>query len=64
LPEPPPPSPDLLHLNQVRESVTKYYGETLLKTEDLRTSACCTAKAPAPEVVAVLRRVPEEIRAK
>lgn len=48
----------------VRESVSKYYGETLQKTEDLRTSACCTAKPPPKDVIEVLRRVPEEIRSK
>ncbi|KAI8471132.1 MAG: S-adenosyl-L-methionine-dependent methyltransferase [Monoraphidium minutum] len=48
----------------VRESVSKYYGETLQKTEDLKTSACCTAKPPPAEVISVLRRVPEEIRSK
>ncbi|KIY94417.1 hypothetical protein MNEG_13545 [Monoraphidium neglectum] len=48
----------------VRAAVSQYYGETIQKTEDLKTSACCTAKAPAPEVIAVLRRIPEEIRSK
>lgn len=48
----------------VRESVSKYYGEVLKTSDDLKTSACCTAKPPAPEVVAILRRVPEEIRSK
>lgn len=48
----------------MRESVSEYYGKTLTKSDDLRTSACCTAKPPPPEVVAVLRKVPEEIRSR
>ncbi|GBF94952.1 arsenite methyltransferase [Raphidocelis subcapitata] len=48
----------------VRESVSKYYGDTLQGSSDLRTSACCTAKPPAKEVVELLRRVPEEIVSK
>lgn len=47
-----------------RALVSEYYGETLQASADLRTSACCTAKPPAPEVLALLRAVPEEIRSK
>lgn len=45
----------------VKQSISKYYGETLQSTSDLKTSACCTAQAPPREVLEVLRRVPEEI---
>jgi arsenite methyltransferase len=48
----------------VRAGVAKYYGQTLACSGDLRTSACCTARAPPPEVAALLARVPEEVRAK
>ncbi|KAF6263798.1 S-adenosyl-L-methionine-dependent methyltransferase [Scenedesmus sp. NREL 46B-D3] len=45
----------------VRASVSKYYGETLQASSDLKTSACCTAKAPPADVLAVLRQLPQEI---
>jgi SAM-dependent methyltransferase len=48
----------------VAASVQGYYGETLQKTEDLRTSACCTSSAPPPAVRAALRLVPDEVKAK
>ena len=35
--------------------------QTLTNTADLKTSACCTSKAPPTEVVAVLRQLPQEI---
>jgi hypothetical protein len=35
--------------------------QTLQGTGDLKTSACCTAKAPPKDVLAVLREVPAEI---
>ena len=38
--------------------------QTLKSTSDLKTSACCTAKAPPSEVLDVLRKVPEEVRSK
>ncbi|WIA21587.1 hypothetical protein OEZ85_000776 [Tetradesmus obliquus] len=45
----------------VRASVSKYYGETLQASSDLKTSACCTAKAPPADVLALLRQLPQEI---
>jgi ubiquinone/menaquinone biosynthesis C-methylase UbiE len=45
----------------VRSSVSKYYGETLQATTDLKTSACCTAKAPTAEVRKILKELPEDI---
>eukprot|EP00775_Hariotina_reticulata_P007541 gene7541-7751_t len=47
--------------DSVRSSVSKYYGETLQASTDLRTSACCTAKAPSAEVRELLARVPQDI---
>lgn len=35
--------------------------QTLQASSDLKTSACCTAKAPSKEVVQVLRQLPDEI---
>ena len=49
----------------VRESVQKYYGETLSTSEDLKTSACCTPGDQIPrEVRDALRDVPDEVKAK
>ena len=48
----------------VRDTVKNYYGEVLKKTEDLKTSACCTAKAPTRSVREVLKKVPQEVVAK
>jgi hypothetical protein len=35
--------------------------QTLQASSDLKTSACCTAKAPPADVLAVLRQLPQEI---
>ena len=48
----------------VVDSVKEYYGETLKTSDDLRTSACCTAVSPSPTVRAVLQRVPDEVVSK
>ena len=37
--------------------VRKYYGEILEKTEDLKTSACCTLEPPPPFVNEALSRI-------
>lgn len=41
--------------------VQKYYGETLEKTEDLKTSACCTLEAPPAHVTEALGRIHDEV---
>lgn len=46
------------------EAVKRYYGEVLQSTADLRTSACCTAEAPAGHVRAALALVPAEVQAR
>jgi arsenite methyltransferase len=48
----------------VRGAVSTYYGETLATSDDLRTTACCTAGAPPPAVREALRLVPQEVKAK
>lgn len=48
----------------VTSSVKEYYGETLKTSEDLKTSACCTAKSPHPLVRDTLKSVPDEVTAK
>jgi hypothetical protein len=45
-------------------NVKKYYGETLKTSKDLKTSACTAAGRPHPEVVNIMRQVPDEIKAK
>lgn len=50
--------------NSIRASVQTYYGEVLKGSDDLKTNACCTASAPPKEVREILKRVPDEIKAK
>jgi SAM-dependent methyltransferase len=49
---------------ELRQSVENYYGEVLKKTEDLKTSACCTAVAPPPIMRDILSKVPDEVISK
>ena len=41
--------------------VQKYYGEMLEKTEDLKTSACCTVEAPPTYVTEALSLIHEDV---
>ncbi|MAF84717.1 MAG: methyltransferase type 11 [Chromatiales bacterium] len=41
--------------------VQNYYGEVLQSTDDLKTSACCTADAPPEHLRAALARVHDEV---
>lgn len=45
-----------------KESVEEYYGKVLQKTEDLRTSACTSCKAPPTHVKRVLKLVPAAVK--
>lgn len=49
---------------QVTDSVQQYYGEVLKTSADLKTSACCTATPPVPEIRSILSRVPDEVVSK
>lgn len=49
---------------EVRKEVSEYYGETLAKTEDLKTNACLTSKAPSKAIREILATVPSEVIAK
>lgn len=49
---------------EVRDSVIKYYGETLKTSDDLKTSACCTLNALPKVVRNILSEVPDEVKAK
>jgi SAM-dependent methyltransferase len=49
----------------IRTSVSKYYGETLKSSADLKTSACCTPANQIPKAVRdALKLVPDEVKAK
>lgn len=50
--------------SSVLKSVQNYYGEVLKNSDDLKTSACCTAAAPRKEIREVLAKVPQEVKAK
>lgn len=41
-----------------------YYGKVLGGSADLRTDACCTAQAPAPDILAALGNVHPEVKAR
>lgn len=41
-----------------------YYGKVLATSADLKTDACCTAEAPPPAVMAAMRNVHEDVRAR
>ena len=57
-----------VHMGQndshVRDTVKEYYGKVLETSEDLKTSACCTAKSPSPQIRQILKKVPNEVVAK
>jgi len=45
----------------VLDFVKKYYGETLEKSEDLKTNACCTLERPPQHVLEALDLIHEEV---
>lgn len=45
----------------MREDVQTYYGETLQKTEDLQTNACCTAAAPPQHIRDVMAKIHPQV---
>ena len=46
------------------ENSQNYYGEVLQGSADLKTDACCTLDAPPPALMALLRNVHEDVRAR
>ncbi|MEC8179589.1 MAG: methyltransferase domain-containing protein [Pseudomonadota bacterium] len=46
------------------ENSQNYYGEVLQGSADLKTDACCTLDAPPPALMALLRTVHEDVRAR
>jgi len=51
----------LMNARDVTDAVTRYYGETLTTSADLKTSACCAGGAPPPHIRDVLARVPQPV---
>jgi arsenite methyltransferase len=45
----------------VKQEVSKYYGETLSSSADLKTSACCDPTALPPQIAAALANVHEDV---
>ena len=45
----------------VKQEVSKYYGETLSCSADLKTSACCDPTALPPRIAAALANVHEDV---
>ena len=46
------------------ENSRDYYGKVLGGSADLRTDACCTAEAPPPDILAALKNVHPEVKAR
>lgn len=53
--------PIALDMNEVRESLRKYYGRKLKSTSDLSIAACCSDDT-ARRFVDILRLIPEEVK--
>jgi len=47
-----------------QDNAQAYYGEVLTSSSDLKTSACCPAKAPPTWIKEAIGRLPDEILAK
>ncbi|UTA46661.1 methyltransferase domain-containing protein [Simiduia sp. 21SJ11W-1] len=48
----------------MREDVKTYYGETLQKSEDLQTNACCTGEMPPEYLKPILAAIHPEVHAR
>jgi SAM-dependent methyltransferase len=46
------------------ENSRDYYGQVLKGSTDLKTDACCTVEAPAPEILAALANVHPDVKAR
>lgn len=51
----------MIDQNQTLESVKDYYGKVLQGSNDLKTSACCCADAPPPEVRNILDKIHPQV---
>ncbi len=46
------------------DAVKAYYGQVLQKTQDLKTSACCSADSPPALVREILRDIHDEVKSR
>jgi hypothetical protein len=46
------------------QNVKEYYGKVLETSKDLKTSACTAAGRPHGDIVKIIKKVPDEIKAK
>jgi hypothetical protein len=50
--------------SKTRESVSKYYGQELISSEDLKTNACCTAGSPPKYIQECINNIHPEVVAR
>lgn len=50
-----------LFIDETRASVSKYYGEELQGSDDLKTNACCTAGAPPKYIQDCINNIHPEV---
>ena len=60
----PPKTDDLLFIDETRASVSKYYGQELQGSDDLKTNACCTAGAPPDYIQECISNIHPEVVAR
>lgn len=53
-----------LFVDETRASVSKYYGQELTKSEDLKTNACCTGGAPPNYIQEAINNIHPEVVAR
>lgn len=53
---------DDINRSNTHQQVQRYYGEELASSEDLKTTACCTAASPSPYLNEALAGVHQEVR--
>ncbi|KAL3925129.1 MAG: hypothetical protein SGILL_000617 [Bacillariaceae sp.] len=59
-----PKTDDLLFIDETRASVSKYYGQELQGSDDLKTNACCTAGAPPDFIQECISNIHPEVVAR
>jgi arsenite methyltransferase len=47
--------------SQKQKEVQEYYGQTIKKTEDLKTTACCTSEKPSSRIIKALKNLHPKI---
>jgi len=51
-------------MSVIHEAVKEYYGKELQKTEDLKTSACCSIEEPPQFIKSVLSKIHDDVLSK